>query len=282
MIKVLRIGTGLSLQDYGRPGWRRYGVAPAGAMDQHAMAQANRLVGNLPGLPVLELMLSGAKLKLLEDCWLGLAGADLGCTQLETWSARHVKAGSVLEFKGGAQGLWAYLSICGGFAGTKYLGSVSADLRAGLGTPIQAGDVLRAPRQDVWAFPRVARRIVPPELRRAYPESVRFELLPGPQFTTFSEESKALLVSRQWRVSARSDKTGYRIEGGALQSGESIHSEPVLPGSFQITTDGRCIVTMTHGPTVGGYAKIAVLKSADLDRFAQCRPGTKLNFTWAG
>jgi allophanate hydrolase subunit 2 len=110
---------------------------------------------------------------------------------------------------------------------------------------------------------------------------MQFELLPGPQFDLFTTEARAQLVSARWAVSARSDRTGFRLQGPELAVPESIRSEPVLPGSFQVPGNGQPIVTMGDGPTVGGYAKLAVLREADLDWLAQCRPGTKVSFKWA-
>ena len=45
-LAVLRAGPGLSVQDGGRLGYRRYGVSTAGAADRAALALANLLVGN--------------------------------------------------------------------------------------------------------------------------------------------------------------------------------------------------------------------------------------------
>ena len=47
-LKVLTPGWGATMQDDGRHGWRRFGVPTSGAMDAHAAAYANRLLGNPP------------------------------------------------------------------------------------------------------------------------------------------------------------------------------------------------------------------------------------------
>ena len=80
---------------------------------------------------------------------------------------------------------------------------------------------------------------------------MEFELLPGPQLELFSARARAQLASAEWTVSPRSDRTGFRLEGPALDVPDSIRSEPVLPGSFQIPGNGLPIVTMVDGPTVG-------------------------------
>ena len=55
-------------------------------------------------------------------------------------------------------------------------------------------------------------------------------------------------------------------------------SEPVCPGSVQVTRDGQCIVLGVDGQTIGGYPKIAQVIAADLDRLGQLRPGAVVRF----
>jgi antagonist of KipI len=72
---------------------------------------------------------------------------------------------------------------------------------------------------------------------------------------------------------------GLRVEGHALTfPGRELLSEPVCPGSVQVTRDGQCIVLGRDGQTIGGYPKIAQVISADLDKLAQLRPGTTIHF----
>lgn len=280
-VEITATGTGLALQDGGRSGWRRYGVPPGGALDVSAMRAANRLLENPPEAPVLEVFRQGARLRLLEDGWVGVAGAD-SCSGLPAWTARCVRAGELLEFSKRAAGVFSYLAVPGGFQAERWFGSVSVDPRNGLGRPLTQGDILTATRRALGAFgERVAARQLDPELRRD-PLAVReFPLLPGPQFENFSTEARAALVTMPWTVSPRSDRTGYRLEGDGLPVPESIPSEPVLPGSFQVPGNGLPIITMADGPTVGGYPKLAVLREADRDRLAQCAPGTQICFRWA-
>ena len=280
-LKIVSLGSGIALQDAGRAGWLRYGVPRGGAMDRHAMRAANKLLGNRPDAPVLEVSLQGARLKLVEDTWLALAGADF-CPALPAWTAREFGAGEVLEFSAKASGLLAYLAVPGGFVGDRWFGSVSADKRNGLGLALQKGKQLVPTKKRPNASTEgIVRRILPKEARRSYPSGQTFKLLPGPQFESFSEKARQTLVTAKWLVSALSDRTGYRLEGPELDLPACIRSEPVLPGSFQIPGGGLPIITMVDGPTVGGYPKIAVLPDADRDRLAQCAPGTQLSFQWA-
>ena len=280
-IEILSTGVGLSIQDFGRPGWRRFGVPPGGAMDRCSAAAANRLLGNRTDAPVLEVLMQGAKLRIVEDTWIAVAGADLGCA-IAPWTASFVEAGTVLHFPVNQSGLWAYLAVPGGFEAEHWFGSASVDARNGLGQPLQKGSMLSAMTGgDASRYDRVGRRILSLDLQRDFSSSMVFECLPGPQFESFSVEARDQLVDSEWTVSARSDRTGFRLKGPKLDVPDSILSEPVLPGSFQVPSNGQPIITMVDGPTVGGYAKLAILREADIDWLAQCRPGTKVIFKWA-
>jgi len=57
-----------------------------------------------------------------------------------------------------------------------------------------------------------------------------------------------------------------------------LPSEAGCPGAIQIPGDGLPITLMADAPTVGGYAKIAVVSEADLPILAQRRPGESIRF----
>jgi biotin-dependent carboxylase-like uncharacterized protein len=280
MLEILATGSGLSLQDAGRAGWRRFGVPAGGAMDPRAMTLANQLLGNVATAPVLEIVLQGARLQVLADTWLALAGGDF-CSRLASGSAQAFSSGDVLEFDRRAHGQYAYLAVPGGFQAQQWLGSAASDLRNGMGLAISIGSILSPSLpQPTVSVDAIARRIS--KLSQSYlpQEHAHFELYPGPQFALFSRTARQHFIEQIWQVSPRSDRTGYRLNGNPIAVPQSIASEPVLPGSFQVPGNGLPIVTMADGPTVGGYPKIAMLAVDDLARFAQCRAGTQLSFSW--
>ena len=59
VLKVVSCGPSTSIQDLGRFGLQRFGVAPAGAMDPVLLATANTIVGNSPDTAALEFCLIG-------------------------------------------------------------------------------------------------------------------------------------------------------------------------------------------------------------------------------
>ncbi|RXL50940.1 KipI antagonist, partial [Citrobacter sp. AAK_AS5] len=66
-----------SVQDLGRFGYARYGVAPSGALDGLAVRVGNLLVGNDENAAVVETTLMGLRIKVLRDTVVAVTGGDL-------------------------------------------------------------------------------------------------------------------------------------------------------------------------------------------------------------
>lgn len=279
VLQVLQTGLGASIQDAGRTGWRRFGVPVGGAMDEHAALWANRLVGNPPGTPVLEMLLQGARIAALRDTWIAVTGAEASST-VTTWHPVRIVAGDVISFPQNRSGTWIYLGIAGGIAAGRILGSASAYPRGGLGRTLAVGDLIMRAGQPTFRLPPgVAGQTAPALERRSYDAPPAFRVWPGPQFGQFSEEDRRRFFAQPWRISNRSDRVGYRLEGQPLESRlPQLISEPVRLGTIQVPEKGCPIVTLRDGPTVGGYAKLGVVEPSELSWLAQCRPGHEVRF----
>lgn len=272
-LAVIAPGCGATWQDAGRPGWKRFGVPPGGWMDAEAARAANRLLGNPEDAVVLELALQGARFRVLADGWLSVAGASMG------WppgTARRVTRGEELAFNRHQDGVYAYLAAPGGWVAPEILGSASVSSRSGLGRGLAEGGVLACrldpgcpgwhPAEPVLAAP-------------GYPRNIEVHVWEGPQWREFSEEARGTFFATVWAVSSQLDRMGVRLSGGPVAAPDALMpSEPVLPGSVQITGGGQPVVTMRDGPTVGGYPKIAWLDEAACRRVAQVPPGGTVKF----
>ena len=279
VLQILSPGLGVTLQDRGRLGWRRFGVPCGGAMDEHAALWANRLLDNPSGAPLLELLLQQARLAALQDVWIAVTGAEAQAT-VPTWRAVRVKTGEVIAFRQNRCGVWTYLAIEGGFAAPTFLGSASIHGACGIGRTLRAGDTLRHTRAKPFELPPgVGGRLVSPLDRRNYDELPTIRVWPAPQTGLFSERDRAHFYGERWTVSSQSDRVGYRLTGKPLASMPAqILSEPVRLGTIQVPDNGLPIVTMKDGPTVGGYPKLGVIDPGDLSWLAQCRPGQSVRF----
>ena len=74
-LEVVAPGALATVQDLGRPGWRRFGVPRSGALDPALLRVANVLAGNDAAHPVLECFGAGPTLKAVDaPVCIGLAG----------------------------------------------------------------------------------------------------------------------------------------------------------------------------------------------------------------
>ena len=77
IMEILSPGILTSIQDLGRYGYGRYGVAPSGALDSFSLRIANLLVGNRPDQAGLETMLLGPAIRVLADTVVAVTGGNL-------------------------------------------------------------------------------------------------------------------------------------------------------------------------------------------------------------
>ena len=276
---IAAIGPASSVQDGGRPGAQRYGLTPSGAMDRLALAAANVLVGNVPFAAAIEIGPFGAAFTAREGAIrVALAGAsrnaDIAGHAVAFDTSMTLMDGETLTLGFARGGSFSYLAIEGAVLGEPMFGSLAVNARAGLGSPyprpLQAADAL----QTSSASGAAERRIDLPALADA-----PIRVVMGPQDDEFGDATK-LFLDGEWKISATSDRMGYRLEGPAIKHlhGHNIVSDGTVNGSIQVPGNGQPIVLMPDRGTSGGYPKIATVISADFGRFAQTPAGRAFRF----
>jgi biotin-dependent carboxylase-like uncharacterized protein len=276
---VSAIGPASSVQDRGRYGAQRYGLVPSGAMDQLALAAANTLLGNDPFAACIELGPFTASFTARDGAVrIALAGAersaDIAGRAMAMNSSMTMAEGETLTLGFAKGGAFSYLAIEGGIDGGAMFGSRSVNQRAGLGSPyprpLQADDELSARPASGAAERRIELPSISGPIRVTW----------GPQDDEFSDEDKTLFIDSEWKISATSDRMGYRLEGAVIKHlhGHNIVSDGTVRGSIQVPGNGAPIVLMPDRGTTGGYPKIATVISADFGRFAQTPAGTTFRF----
>ena len=282
-VRVVDPGPLALVHDLGRPGLASLGVSASGAFDRSAHRLANRLVGNDERAAAIECLLGGLRLALPAGTWFAVTGA-WGDAVLVTEGTRRVvephtamRADAVAELHLGpvTHGLRSTVALRGGIAVPAVLGSRSRDTLAGLGPePLRAGDVLPLGPEPATPVPVADLVPVDPPADGV----VEFGVRPGPRHEWFTAEAHGLLTATEWTTSARSDRTGVRLEGPALDRvadrvGVELASEGMLRGSIQVSPDGAPTVLGPDHPVTGGYPVIAVVVDSSLDLLAQLRPG---------
>jgi allophanate hydrolase subunit 2 len=121
-----------------------------------------------------------------------------------------------------------------------------------------------------------------PEQRIELPAAIDapIRVIWGPQDDEFADDARKLFIDSEWKISATSDRMGYRLEGPVLRHlhGHNIVSDGTVNGSLQVPGNGQPIVLMRDRGTSGGYPKIAAVISADFGRFAQIPAGRGFRF----
>jgi biotin-dependent carboxylase-like uncharacterized protein len=296
MIEILSSAALATVQDLGRSGSLRWGVGSAGAMDPLALTAGNLMLGNEAGAAGIEVPVFPFKLRFDEDCAFALTGADcdahLDDQPLLPWWAHRARAGQVLTLglpRGGARrASRAVLCLAGGVDVPEVLGSRSTQMRGVFGghegRALRRGDVLRAVRRGADGVTGFG--LVPPAL--ALPLEVdgvaAVRVLPAAEYLCFEQSSRAAFWSREWKITAQSDRYGYRLDGEALRpvAPMEMRSHGIVPGVIQVPHSGQPIIQMRDAQPSGGYPKFGTVIEADLWRLGQAPIGSRIRFVETG
>lgn len=311
-IDIVAPGVLAHVQDGGRVGALAQGIAPSGAQDFFALRLANLLVGNAPtpaplssrnpGTAGIEMTGRGATLRFHDDRVVAVTGAVADVTVNGHRRPRNapvtVRDGDVLEIGSFTDGVRGYLAISGGIDVEPYLGSRATHLFAKLGglegRALEPGDRLPLGPADDGTAPlgfRASDEAATHSLERR-----RLRVILGPQDDLFTEESIAAFLSEDWELGALNSRMGFRFTGPTLTflprpdyvsraagTDPSNIVDDIIPiGGIQCPSGTEAIAMGVENPTVGGFAKIATVISADLGRLGQLSAGEKVRFVSVG
>ncbi len=289
MIEFRTAGLLTTVQDKGRTGHQRYGVAMAGAMDCFAHSLGNVLVGNDRDEASLEATAMGPAIKFHTANIFAVTGGVFSTTlngePIENNRAYLAKAGDRLELGIVKSGMRAYIAFAGGLDADDVMGSKSTFIKGGIG----GIEGRAAVKGDKLGFPAPKTQLKNFEYRRLdagfgmkYSDHPVLRVLLGPQDDYFSDAGKATLFSSEYTVQKENDRMGYRLDGPDIEYAEgrngNIISDGIARGAIQIPS-GKPIIMMSDRQTTGGYAKIGSVINADLPKIAQLKQGDTVRFT---
>jgi 5-oxoprolinase (ATP-hydrolysing) subunit C len=278
-LQIIQAAPGLSLQDYGRPGFLANGLSRGGAMDPLALAEGAALM-LLPMGDALAIEMAGAGGRFRAEgasLLIALTGApmvaELDGARLPWPGSFLMPQGSELKIGGALAGSYGYLSVAG-LEGRRILGARSAHLAAGIGAWLRPGTTL-----PCTPAPNPGGLKLTPEDRFGG-GSIR--ILPSVQTGQFSAETLARLEATEFRKDARASRMGARMSHDGAGFSQAAHlailSEIIVPGDIQVIGDGAPFVLLPECQSMGGYPRIATVISADLARVAQASPGASIRF----
>lgn len=283
-IHFLKAGLQTTIQDFGRKNFLSYGVPKSGVMDKQSAQIANELVGNPIEYPVLEMTLIGTKMKFEQKCQIAITGADLSpkinqCP-IPLYETINVKNGDILSFSSAKNGCRTYLAIGGQWQIPKVLNSYSALPYAGQSaTPDSL--IKKNTELVIQAKSFISKKIYPLKNRPTFPNSLRVRVLAGPEFEYFSNYSIAFFFSRAYKITADSNRMGYRLDANIIdfKPQREVISSGIVPGTIQVTSAGQPVILMADAQTTGGYYRLANVVSADMDALGQLKPGDEVWFS---
>lgn len=280
MITVTSAPPFATIQDLGRPGYRDCGVPPSGLADRDSGMALNALLRNDANAAMIEWAVAGGALRFEADSAVAIGGAEAECfvdgRSINIRTCVWIHAGGELRVGRITRGRFLLIAVRGGIEVPVVMGSRSTLLSAALGgldgRRLRNGDTLSI---GETSHALTARKVATPVKLDGTIHVVR-----GPQAQLFDSGAWETLLGREFVVSQASDRTGFRLDGPQLRCrfAAALPSEPTCIGAIQVPDSGEPIVIMHDGPTIGGYPKMAVIRSAWISRFAQLMPGEKVRF----
>ncbi len=278
MVRVLNTGFYSSIQDIGRLGAQHHGVPISGVMDQRATRLANVLVGNSEEAAVLEITMSGPKLKFECNSAIAITGADMAPSlngkSLDYNRFIIINKGDVLSFGRLNSGFRSYLSVIGGFQTKEVLGSKSMYKGVTQFACINKEDVLRINQNN----PKYQKHFSGLKMNDSYIKNSNLDVYKAPEFENLTEVQKDKLFSELFTISKDNSRMAYQLEEALENTLEPIITSPVLPGTVQLTPSGKLIILMRDCQTTGGYPRVLQLTESAINTLAQKYTGSKVCF----
>ena len=298
-ILVIKPGLETSVQDWpGRYGYWNQGFPPSGPMDSWSFRLGNLLVGNPAGAPALECQYMGPTLSFEVSTIFAVTGADMQPTldgvPVPLWTSVAAQAGQVLAMTFAKLGTRAYLAVAGGIDVEPWLGSRATFHKAGIGGvggyALKAGQAVPV---GVPATEAAAGRRVKPEARPAIATDRRWEIevVAGPNDDWIDAAGHERFLSADWKLSGKSDRTGFRLEGPEWSFTDKAMNKAPEHGSLPsniidqgyplgaINLAGQTpIILVNDGPSMGGFINPYTVPQAAFWKLAQSKPGEIYRF----
>jgi biotin-dependent carboxylase-like uncharacterized protein len=277
--EVLHMQVPCLIEDCGRVGLGNIGVSEAGALDEHALHWANKLLENPFGTNALEIIFGGIKLRARGKIAFILTGANVQASideeVIEVWKTYEILENQILKIGFCTSGLRVYLSVKGGFQTNFEYGSFSVNLKEGIGGRVlKRGDFLSCAPSSYKRHRKIPLSFIPD-----YTKDLCLRLVAGYQYASFKDEEKEKFFSSKYSISKHNDRMGYRLSGEKIKlTCKGIISEPISYGAVQIPSDGEPIVLLKERQTIGGYPKMGSVLPLDCFALSQRAKGAKVRF----
>lgn len=300
MFTVVNAGLETTIQDYpGRIGYLNQGFPPSGPMDHWSFRLANVLVGNEVGDAALECQFIGPELRFHEDTVVAVTGGDMqpqiDGVPIELWRSYAVKATQTLKLSYAKTGARGYIAVAGAIRTDPWLGSRATFHKARVGglkgRAIQVGQQI--PTGDASCGTPDMLVIPAAQPKLSYDKRWEIEVVAGPNDDWLDDAGIRTFLEANWKLSAKSDRTGYRLEGPGDRltfSAKAINKRPehgcepsnIIDQGYPngaINLAGMTpIILVNDGPTMGGFINPFTVPTCGFWKLGQLRPGEMIRF----
>ena len=284
--EILRPGLNTTIQDRGRNHFYHVGIAVSGAIDQRNYKLANSLVGNQLTEAVIEFAYQGPLIKLKKgkiifaitgNILFKIVRKGSKVEDGECYKSYILEDEDQIDIISTKNSAYGYLSVQGGFNLDKDWNSYSINTKANIGPNngkiYSLNDKIFIKKIDIKSLKNK-------KISYDYFSDNIIRVIKGTNFDYFSKEVQHKFFNQEFFVTKLADRMGIRLSGYKIKNivNTNIKSEGLVRGVIQVPADGDPIIMLSDHGTIGGYPKIGVVISADLDRVGQLTPGSTVNF----
>ena len=284
--EILRPGINTTIQDGGRNHMYHEGIATSGAIDQRNYKISNKLVNNHINEAVIEFAYQGPLLRLKNnkinfsitgDVIFRIIRKSLKVEDGTCYKNYILEEDDQLDIISTKNTAYGYLSVNGGFQIEKIWNSYSINTKANIGP----NNGKKYSKDDkIFIRNSNLQKIKVIDLNYSKLSDNIIRVIKGTNFDYFSSKAQNQFFNQKFLVTKLTDRMGIRLNGYKLENivSTNIKSEGLVKGVIQVPADGDPIIMLSDHGTIGGYPKIGVVISADLDRVGQMTPGSTINF----
>ncbi|WP_415299594.1 biotin-dependent carboxyltransferase family protein [Candidatus Pelagibacter sp. Uisw_134_02] len=284
--EILRSGINTTIQDNGRNHMYHEGVTISGAIDQRNYKLANKLVNNELNEAVIEFAYQGPLLKLKNnkinfsitgDVLFKIIRKNLKVEEGVCYKNYILEEEDQLDIISTKNTVYGYLSVNGGFKIKRFWNSYSINTKANIGPN---NGKKYSTEDKIFIKNSNLKKIKEIKLDYFKSQDNIIRVIRGTNFDYFSLKAQNQFFNQEFSVTNLADRMGIRLSGDKLENiiSTNIKSEGIVRGVIQVPADGNPIIMLSDHGTIGGYPKIGVVISADLDRVGQLTPGSTVSF----
>lgn len=276
---IIKTGPGTSIQDLGRIDYCKYGIPISGCMDAKSAHWVNLQLNNPSDSAVLEISQPGLVMSFSAPTFISIAGAQsqvkVNGKEITNPSFIPIKTKDQLEIGQFITGARLYLGIKYGFKTQLKLGSRSFYKEI---TPLAFFS--KEGKISYWDEP-CSSGIMHSKTKwdHTWYETEELEVYTGPDWKLLDNEKKSYLLEHGFHISPLTNRMGAQLLETIENNLPELPTNPVFPGSVQLTSGGKVIILGQDAQVTGGYPRIFQLTDLAMSILAQKKPGQVVRFS---